>query len=168
MAQAGIVKRLVRGEIPTGVEIAEVERVGLIGGLAVAAHEHLVSLPRTGSGVFLRIEHGRRQVIAGIVGIHGEGQSLLPKVVGATDPLRPVLGVGQGRQQHPGQNRDDGDHHQQFDQRESRTRPAAGTLGFHGTHLTPSAPKGKLPAEGEFPGPEILQAMVGFRAAAAS
>ena len=43
----------------------------------------------------------------------------LPEVVQTGDAIRLLFGTGQGRQQHGGQNRDDGDDHEQFDQGES-------------------------------------------------
>ena len=48
-----------------------------------------------------------------------EGQADLLEVVGAINALGASLGAGQSRQQHSRQNGDDGDHDEQFDQRES-------------------------------------------------
>ena len=42
-----------------------------------------------------------------------------------------LLGLGQGRQQHGRQNGNDGDHHQQLDQRERPDRPKHASCLFH-------------------------------------
>ena len=47
------------------------------------------------------------------------GQLQLPHVAHARNTLRPELGLRQSRQQHGRQNRNNGDHHQQFNQRKS-------------------------------------------------
>ena len=73
------------------------------------------------------LEVGRRgggDEFFGVVGgVHGERQTQLLLIAQAGGLGRLQLGFGQGGQQHGGQNRDDGNDHQQFDQRE---RPANG------------------------------------------
>jgi len=52
-----------------------------------------------------------------------EGQAHLPHVAEAGHALRLGLGLGERRQQQGGQNGDDGDDHQQFNQREGAWTP---------------------------------------------
>ena len=47
------------------------------------------------------------------------GDAKLFKGIEALNLLRLGLGLGQRGQEHGGENRNDGDHHQQFDERES-------------------------------------------------
>lgn len=63
------------------------------------------------------------------VQLHEERDLL--QVVHARNGLPLGLGLAQGRQEHAGQDGDDGDHHQEFDEREG---PAGMVihLGFHG------------------------------------
>lgn len=49
----------------------------------------------------------------------------LPKVARASGPMRALPYFGQHGENQSGQNADDGDHHQQFYQRESTTKGAA-------------------------------------------
>ncbi len=51
-----------------------------------------------------------------IVGIHARGESDLAEAVGAFGGVRLTFGLGQGGQEHAGEDRDNRDHHQQFDQ----------------------------------------------------
>jgi hypothetical protein len=52
-----------------------------------------------------------------------------------------LLGFGQGGQKQRRQNSDNGDHHQQFDQRETRLGSSA---AFFGPLAAPGCPKGTL------------------------
>src|SRR4030095_1543006 len=63
-----------------------------------------------------------------ILGVERPCQGQLPMVVQATDAMRLGFGLAQGRQQHAGEDRNDGDHNQQFDQGEGAgaTAPSAG------------------------------------------
>jgi len=54
-------------------------------------------------------------------GVYSPGQGQLFKIVQAADALGAGFGPGERRQEQPGQNGDDGDDHQQFNQRK---RPA--------------------------------------------
>ena len=72
--------------------------------------------------VLLPVPVGRtskRQVPIIVILVHVDAKGDLPHVVEAFNRASTFLGAGQGRQQQGGQNRDDGDHDQQFDQRES-------------------------------------------------
>ena len=55
-----------------------------------------------------------------IVGIHMEADGLLVHVAVALDRHRFALRAGQGGQKHGGQNRDNGNDHQQLDQSEGK------------------------------------------------
>ena len=74
--------------------------------------------PCVGAGRFL---FGRRDfeighIVIRIVHIHLARQTELPHVAETVRRIGHFLRLAQGRQQHPRQDRDDGDHHQQFDQ----------------------------------------------------
>ena len=68
-----------------------------------------------------------RDPIFVVTAIYNPGQRELFVVVQAGDALRLGFRLAQGRQQYPGENRDDGDHHEQFDQREC-TQAKAGCI----------------------------------------
>src|SRR5512147_792823 len=53
-----------------------------------------------------------------VLGPHPQSESHLPEIAHAADAKRLSFGFGQRWQKHAGQNPDDGDHHQQFDERE--------------------------------------------------
>ncbi len=78
----------------------------------------------------------RRKRAARVVDIV-DGQAELLQVVFAFDPRGSLAHLLHGRQQQPDQDGNDGDHHQQFDQREGRTnRTGPVTTEFrHRTHL---------------------------------
>ena len=65
-----------------------------------------------------------RHTAAEIAGIHLPAQAELLLIVQAADPLGHFLGPGQRRQQQRGENANDGNHHEQFEQRE-RLPPVA-------------------------------------------
>ena len=54
--------------------------------------------------------------------VNGEGGGQLADVALAFDSLRVHLGVGQGGKQHRGQNGNDGDDHQQLNEREAQAQ----------------------------------------------
>ena len=58
------------------------------------------------------------RVLLVILRVHRRGNAHLALVVDATDAQRLGLGLGQSRQKHARQDRDDGNDHQQFNQRE--------------------------------------------------
>ena len=65
------------------------------------------------------------------VKLHGEAELLV--VVEAADLVGHALGLGQGGQEQRGENRNNGDNHQQFDEGESPSLPMPGWLScFHG------------------------------------
>ena len=64
-----------------------------------------------------RLKCPRQPALRILVGIHLAAQGHLFGVVKARDPVGLFLGPGQGRQKQCRQNGDDGDHHQQFDER---------------------------------------------------
>ena len=71
-------------------------------------------------------------VAAGIRLIENRRERQLPEVADAVDLLGLGFGFGKRRQQHAGENRDDGDDHQQFDQRErGQTGAGANEFAFH-------------------------------------
>ena len=70
----------------------------------------------------------RRHEILVVGGVHRIAQVLLFLVAHAAGGVGLDLRLGQGRQEHPGQDGDDGDDHQQLDERE---RPARG-FRLHG------------------------------------
>jgi hypothetical protein len=75
----------------------------VIGGSAAAAHA------------------GRsRQGVAVIRRVQVDAETDLPQIVDASRALRRCFGPGQCRQQQRRENADDGNHHEQFDQGESR------------------------------------------------
>ena len=53
-----------------------------------------------------------------IAGVGGKGKADLAEVVGATGSLCLVLGLAECREQQRGEDRNDGDHHEQLDQGE--------------------------------------------------
>ena len=62
-----------------------------------------------------------------IAGVHHDGQAQLVLIAGALDAFGGFLGPGQRRQEHGGQDRDDGDDHQKLNERKGgrfRARPA--------------------------------------------
>src|SRR2546421_2145387 len=71
---------------------------------------------RTGNSV--RIEFGRRKPVLVVIRVHENCKAHLPEVVQAACLLAILLRAGQRGQEHTGQNRDDGNHDQQFDQGE--------------------------------------------------
>ena len=76
---------------------------------------------RTGIGAPHLTPTRVRHVIVVIVYVDvGSDQDLL-HIIQIYGGMGLVLGFGEGRQQHPGQNRDNSDYHQQFDQGESTT-----------------------------------------------
>ena len=60
----------------------------------------------------------RRQRAVVVVHIHTHGQAELAEIIVAGNSPARLLGLAQSRQQHRRQNGDDGDDHEQFDQRE--------------------------------------------------
>jgi hypothetical protein len=74
-------------------------------------------------------------VIPVVVGIKLPDQLQLLEVVHAKDPLGLGLGLRQGGQQHPGENGDDRDHHQQFN--EGKRGGTGGlAIGIHNDELS--------------------------------
>ena len=69
------------------------------------------------------------RVLLVILRVHCRGNAHLALVVDATDAQRLGLGLGQSRQEHARQDRDDGDHHQQLNQRECGVNAARGIRG---------------------------------------
>jgi hypothetical protein len=61
-----------------------------------------------------------RQLVLGVRQVHVQAVAHALQVVGALGGHGLVLGLAQGRQQHGRQDRDDGDDHQQLDQREGQ------------------------------------------------
>ena len=53
-----------------------------------------------------------------ILGVENRPKTQLLKIIEATNPAGPLLGLGQRGQQHGRQDRNDGNHHQQFDEGE--------------------------------------------------
>ena len=60
-----------------------------------------------------------RQLVLVVADVQLPCREQLPLIVQAIDAGGVALGLGQGRQQQAGEDRDDGDHDQQFDQREA-------------------------------------------------
>ena len=56
------------------------------------------------------------------IGVHGGGVAQLSEVVHASNGVGRSLGAAKGGQQHGGENRYDGDDHEQFDEREAGAR----------------------------------------------
>jgi hypothetical protein len=67
-----------------------------------------------------------RQHAPGVVvpDVHRHTETDLLLIANALNVFGLLLGLGQGREQHRGQNRNDGDHHQQFDQGKAPHKPA--------------------------------------------
>ena len=59
---------------------------------------------------------GADQFFVAVFGIKSPGERKLPVISHADNPLRFGLGLGQGRQKHARENRDDGDDNQELDQ----------------------------------------------------
>jgi hypothetical protein len=59
-----------------------------------------------------------------LVGVHADGHAQLLQVVDALDAFAGFLGPGQCRQQHAGEQGNDGNDHQQFNQGEAELSPA--------------------------------------------
>jgi len=57
----------------------------------------------------------RRHSSAVISRVQSQSEANLAQIIGAGDAARRSLGAAQRRQQQGGQNRDDGNYHQQFD-----------------------------------------------------
>ena len=118
MAQAGIVKGGGGGDQPGRVKEAEVHRLCCVCRLTVGAGKHQVAHPRLGGFELFRVEHRRGNPVVVIAGVGGKGKADLAEVVGATGSLCLVLGLAECREQQRGEDRNDGDHHEQLDQGE--------------------------------------------------
>ena len=71
------------------------------------------------SGLVGRLVHvAKRNILGVVILIHGMGETHLLEIGDAGDGLGLFTSLGEGGQQHGGQNRDDGDDDQKFDQRE--------------------------------------------------
>jgi hypothetical protein len=88
--------------------------IGRTGQSAVQRHDSLL----TAEGTPIIVDG---VIVAVVVGIHVHPQSHLALVIVATNRQRLALGPRQGRQEHAGQDRDDGDDHQQLNESETRT-----------------------------------------------
>ncbi len=73
--------------------------------------------PATLTGILIHVDN--RNILGIVILIHGVGETHLLEVGDAGDGLGLFAGLGEGGQQHGGQNRDDGDNDQKFDQREA-------------------------------------------------
>jgi hypothetical protein len=62
------------------------------------------------------------RICAAVIDVHPQGEAHLAEVALAFHGVRLSLGAGQGWQQQCRQNRDDGDHDQELDQREASNR----------------------------------------------
>ena len=107
-----------------------VGRPGRIGERAIGgAEQHLQR-----DVIFAQPSHperlaARRKLAVVFIGVHREGRAQLFEIIEATDPTRALLGATEGRQQHAGQNGDDGDNDEEFDEGEcavARPCPALG------------------------------------------
>src|SRR5258706_7032695 len=81
---------------------------------------------------------GAGQIAVVILGVHKVAQAHLFEIAKAVDAFGPFFGASQGGQKHGGENRDDGDDHQEFDQSKraaswggSNTGTAGGFLHQH-------------------------------------
>ena len=83
-----------------------------------------------------------REPLQVVLGVKQECQSDLATVAGATDGVGTYLGSGQRGQEHAGENRDDGDDHQQFDKGEGPEYVVAGSPGQIGAE-GPYGPTGR-------------------------
>ena len=79
---------------------------------------------------------GEQKHAAIVIGVHLPGEGELPVVGHAGDILRFQLGLGQNRQQKCGEDCDNGNNHQQFDQRKS-PRVSASCLVYANEHHRP-------------------------------
>ena len=87
-------------------------------GVGVAGHPR----PRRRVGAFASAAQDRlvgRQAVGVVAAIEHPRQAELPIVAQALGLERLALGLAQRGQEHPGQDRDDGDHHQELDEGES-------------------------------------------------
>ena len=96
--------------------------------LAVGATKHEVAHPWLGSDILFRVEHRGGDLVVVIARVRHQSQPDLPQIVGTTRALRLVLGLAERREQQPGQNGNNRDHHQQFNQGECLCRI---TFDFH-------------------------------------
>jgi hypothetical protein len=60
----------------------------------------------------------RGEILAVIIGIHEDGEDGLAHIALAGGPMRIFLGGSESREEHRRQNADNGDDHEQFNQRE--------------------------------------------------
>jgi len=78
-----------------------------------------IAFKRTRAEILLGIKQGGWQPVMVAVRVHGQTQTELPQIVGATDSLSLVFCIGQRWQQQGCQDGDDGNDNQQLDQGES-------------------------------------------------
>ncbi len=96
----------------------------------IAVDPHVVRISRVGPGIGQVgnaecLSPGPNHPIVVVVGIdHGSELQLL-QIAHAFDCLCPLLGLAERRQQHGSQDRDDRNHHQQFDEREAADSPSS-------------------------------------------
>ena len=125
---AGDSRCIRRAMIDRGIAIVVEEQgicfadgIGIQSGNRAAPTDIVISQRR-----LVRAAHGdviniiiRHEVVVVVVRVHVEAQLQLTKVVDAIDGLRAGPATAQHRQQQAGENRNDGDDHEQFDERES-------------------------------------------------
>ena len=99
----------------------EVEQVGVV---AVVRHEGEEAVDPAAR--ILHVLGVGRQAILEVADVKRPRDEELALVVEAVNAGGIVLGLGQRGQQHPGENRDDGDHHEQLNQREALGQARSG------------------------------------------
>ena len=119
--EVGALQRVGIDAVQTRTEPRAVPRVcddGTDEHLEVADMDAAEVRPPDNLGLAFRVHVNRRDVAVVVILVHGVGETLLLQLGDAGNGAGFVTGLGEGGQQHGGQNRDDRDDDQQLDQRE--------------------------------------------------
>ena len=119
--EVGVLQRVGVDAVQTGTKPSGLTKVGDGGAdehLEVADVDAAEVRPPDDLGLVFGVHVDRRDVAVVVVFVHGMGETHLLELGDAGDGAGLVTGLGEGGQQHGGQNRDDRDDNQQLDQRE--------------------------------------------------
>jgi len=123
-----------------GIDAEQLVELSGAGGTKQEVGRLLVGLQEVEPGLAFDIgtthREGEDKPTVIVIRINSGSQRKLSLIVHTTDLLGFLLGLGQGRKQHPGQDGDDGNHHQQFDQGKCHPLPVAAQegIGFRSFH----------------------------------
>src|SRR2546426_10320130 len=125
MLEAWTIEYLRGRQIVAYLEIPQVHRILRISRLTESLRtfpKKQIPSPGLGTRNSVRIEFGRRKPVLVVIRVQVECKAHLSEVVQAACLLALLLRTRQSGKQHTRQNRDDGDHDQELDQREPSNR----------------------------------------------